>query len=341
MKSGREQNKPPFFQRSWETHFKTLFKEHEGNIENLLPKIKIDINEELNKPFSMTEFQTTISKLKNNKAEGPDRIRNEFIKHVTNEIKEIILKFLNLNLRVGITAENLCQDFITVIHNDGKKNDPDNYRGIYIANSILKILSSLLEARLKEFCKKHDIIDKAQIGFQENARTSDHILILKTTSDHILTLKTTSDHILTLKTTSDHILTLKTTSDHILTLKTTPDHILTLKITSDHILTLKTTSDHILTLKTTSDHILTLKTTSDHILTLKTTSDHILTLKTTSDHILTLKTIINKYVTDLKGKKHYSCFIDFKKAFDSVWHIGLFRKHSIVSGTLVCSESIR
>ena len=128
----------------------------------------------------MTEFQTTISKLKNNKAVGPDRIPNEFIKHVTNEIKEIILKFLNLNLKVGITAENLCQDFITVIHKDGKKNDPDNYRGICIANSILKILSSLLEARLKEFCKKHNLIDKAQIGFQENARTSDHILTLKT-----------------------------------------------------------------------------------------------------------------------------------------------------------------
>ena len=145
--------------KQWETHFKTLFKEHDNNIENLIPKIKIDINEELNKPFSMTKFQTTISKLKNNKTVGPDRIPNEFIKHVTNEIKEIILKFLNLNLKVGITVENLCQHFITVIHKDGKRNDPDNYRGVCIANSILKILSSLLEARLKEFCKKHNIID--------------------------------------------------------------------------------------------------------------------------------------------------------------------------------------
>ena len=114
----------------------------------------------------MTEFQTTISKLKNNKAVG----RDEFIKNVTNEIKEIILNFLTLNLKVGITAENLCQDFITVIHKDGERNDPDNYRGFCIANSILKILSSLLESILKEFCKKHNII-----GFQENARTSDHI----------------------------------------------------------------------------------------------------------------------------------------------------------------------
>ena len=154
--------------------------------------------------------------MKNNKAVGPGRIPNEFIKHLTHEIKEIILKLFNPNLKVGIIAENLCQDFITVIHKDGKKNDPVNYRGICIANSILKISSSLLEARLIEFCKKHNIIDKAQTGFQENARTS--------------------------------------------------------------------------------------------------------------DHILTLKTIINKYVTDQKGKTLYSCFIDFKKAFDSVWHIGLFRK---------------
>ena len=45
----------------------------------------------------------------------------------------------------------------------------------------------------------------------------------------------------------------------------------------------------------------------------------------TSDHLLTLKTIIKKHVT-IGGKKLYSCFVDFKKAFDSVWHIGLFQK---------------
>ena len=34
---------------------------------------------------------------------------------------------------------------------------------------------------------------------------------------------------------------------------------------------------------------------------------------------------MNKYVEDLKGRI-YSCFIDFKKAFDTVWHDGLFYK---------------
>ena len=45
-----------------------------------------------------------------------------------------------------------------------------------------------------------------------------------------------------------------------------------------------------------------------------------------SDHILTLKAVLNKYVGDKKGKKVYICFVDFQKAFDSVWHDGLFRK---------------
>ena len=45
----------------------------------------------------------------------------------------------------------------------------------------------------------------------------------------------------------------------------------------------------------------------------------------TSDHLLTLKSIVKKYVTVGKGKL-YSCFIDFKKAYDSVWHEGLFHK---------------
>ena len=46
----------------------------------------------------------------------------------------------------------------------------------------------------------------------------------------------------------------------------------------------------------------------------------------TSDHILTLKAVVNKYVVDQKGKKLYTCFVDFQKACDSVWHEGLFRK---------------
>ena len=43
----------------------------------------------------------------------------------------------------------------------------------------------------------------------------------------------------------------------------------------------------------------------------------------TSDHVLTLKGLINKYD---KKNKLYTCFVDFKKAFDSIWHKAMFHK---------------
>ena len=43
----------------------------------------------------------------------------------------------------------------------------------------------------------------------------------------------------------------------------------------------------------------------------------------TADHLLTLKSIVKKYVT--KGEnKLYACFVDLKKAYDSIGHRGLF-----------------
>ena len=45
----------------------------------------------------------------------------------------------------------------------------------------------------------------------------------------------------------------------------------------------------------------------------------------TSDHVFVLKTLIDKYIQ--QGSKHlYTCFVDFQKAGDTVWHIGLLYK---------------
>ena len=46
----------------------------------------------------------------------------------------------------------------------------------------------------------------------------------------------------------------------------------------------------------------------------------------TSDHLLTLKALINKHVRDNSKQKVHAAFIDFRKAFDNVWHNGLFEK---------------
>ena len=43
-----------------------------------------------------------------------------------------------------------------------------------------------------------------------------------------------------------------------------------------------------------------------------------------ADHLLVLKTVIDTY--NETSRKVYTCFVDFRKAFDSVWRVGLFYK---------------
>ena len=43
----------------------------------------------------------------------------------------------------------------------------------------------------------------------------------------------------------------------------------------------------------------------------------------TSDHFFTLRTLIDQHVTHPSRGKLYTCFVEFKKAFDSIWHQGL------------------
>ena len=46
----------------------------------------------------------------------------------------------------------------------------------------------------------------------------------------------------------------------------------------------------------------------------------------TSDHVFTLKSVIAKHVNTTSRGRIYGCFVDIKKAYDSVWHKGLFTK---------------
>ena len=163
----------------------------------------------------MEELRNTIKALDKKKATGYDNICNEFLKLSTERILKLILEFLNLALTKGLITSNWCLDIISPIHKEGLKSNPDNYRGICVMNSLLKVLCTMMNNRLNEYCEQTKLINIGQIGFKKKSRTS--------------------------------------------------------------------------------------------------------------DHLLTLKSIINKYVYDDK-KKVYACFVDFKKAFDSIWQKGLFHK---------------
>ena len=68
----------------------------------------------------------------------------------------------------------------------------------------------------------------------------------------------------------------------------------------------------------------------------------------TTDHMFVLKTLIDKYV-ERNSKPLYACFVDFKSAFNTVWHQDLLYKlkaagvgikfHNIIQNTCMYSKT--
>jgi hypothetical protein len=55
----------------------------------------------------------------------------------------------------------------------------------------------------------------------------------------------------------------------------------------------------------------------------------------TTDHMFVLKTLLDKY-GERNSKALYACFVDFKSAFDTVWHQGLLYKFTAYMRQCIC-----
>ena len=146
--------------KEWENYFSNLYKKQEESTNDKLENINIiGSNNVLIKPFTMNELKKTIENLKKNKATGYDNISNEFLKLSTERILKLLLSFLNLTLTKGMITSKWCLDIITPIHKAGTKSNPDNYRGICVMNSLLKVLCTIMNNRLVEYAEISNLIN--------------------------------------------------------------------------------------------------------------------------------------------------------------------------------------
>ena len=58
-------------------------------------------------------------------------------------------------------------------------DDPNCYRGIALISCLAKLFNNILNELLTNFLKKNKVISEFQIGFSKNARTADHMFVLR------------------------------------------------------------------------------------------------------------------------------------------------------------------
>ena len=124
------------------------------------------------KPPSYTWYDVAaaISKQKRNKAAGPDGIQMEAFIHSGPRLKFYLCVLFNLFLLHGYVPEEFCRSTVIplVKCKSSDLSDVNNYRAIALANSVSKILETLM----LDFIESSADADEFQFGFRKGLSTS-------------------------------------------------------------------------------------------------------------------------------------------------------------------------
>ena len=119
------------------------------------------------------EIQGTIIKLKNNKAPGPDKIENSYLKVLGESLKPIFVELFNKIIRSQQIPEQWYTSEIILLFKKGDRDKITNYRPINPSLNINKIFTKIVKNRI------YGILDnnqgEEQSGFKRGYSTVDHI----------------------------------------------------------------------------------------------------------------------------------------------------------------------
>jgi hypothetical protein len=125
----------------------------------------------INADFTVEEVAEGINKLKNNKAEGPDQIRNEHLKQATILLPLWALLF-SMCLRIGFYPTEWRDCVVSMIFKGkGDLLDPSSWRGISKKCVPGKLLSALIATRLYRYLAQVGGIPVEQHGFVRGRST--------------------------------------------------------------------------------------------------------------------------------------------------------------------------
>ena len=174
-----EKKEPKVPLRTFEKHFKKLNQNIFENIENTPPTETDSLNQEINMEFTLDEILKSVKKLNNNKSEGIDLIKNEYLKNCPTNVLELAVQLFNLILKTGIVPQEWCVGLIVpIFKKKGSPDDPNNYRGITLLSCLGKLFTCCINVRLGNYLDAKGIIGEEQAGFREGYSTIDHIFVL-------------------------------------------------------------------------------------------------------------------------------------------------------------------
>lgn len=132
----------------------------------------------LDAPITNKELLRNIKSLKNAKSPGLDMLGNEFYTSLPECGTKCVLELFNKILISEKTPASWSEVALTMIHKKGDKNEPLNYRGIALVNSITKLFTQILKKRLQSWAEGAEIIPESQAGLRAGRSCIDQVFVL-------------------------------------------------------------------------------------------------------------------------------------------------------------------
>jgi hypothetical protein len=132
----------------------------------------------LDKDFTYEELSKAIDKLSIGNAPGEDGITNNVWSALTYDQREILLDIFNKGWNTCSFPDNWSTIVISPIFKKGDSSDPGNYRPISLLNTGLKLYTSMMSARLNEWCESRNVISDYQAAYRKGLGCEDHVFVL-------------------------------------------------------------------------------------------------------------------------------------------------------------------
>ena len=104
--------------------------------------------------FCEGELPTVLRGLKNIKAPGADSVVNEFLIYCGSEVRDEILKIMNIIFENGEPPNDFRKAFIKPLYKKSDKNESRNYQGISLVSVGSKLLSNMILFKAERCCRQ-------------------------------------------------------------------------------------------------------------------------------------------------------------------------------------------
>ncbi len=151
------------------------------------------INNVLDSPITAQEVQQALEKKRNLRAPGPDGFRLDFLRFVRYDetVCTALANFFNIIVKSGEVPAAWGLAFLFVLFKGkGDRANPNSYRGITLKSQFLKLLESVICARLVDWIEDNGLLPPEQLAYRCGLSGTDHLFVLNVLKeDAILTGK--------------------------------------------------------------------------------------------------------------------------------------------------------